>query len=60
MQPRNVLWLFYFKDDLKPYLSSFLEAEKAQSVFNGRWFGGNCIIGEIYDEEKFNAGDLFG
>ncbi|XP_065072045.1 poly(U)-binding-splicing factor PUF60-like [Rhopilema esculentum] len=36
------------------------EAEKAQSVFNGRWFGGNCIIGEIYDEEKFNAGDFFG
>jgi len=36
------------------------EAEKAQSVFNGRWFGGNCIIGEIYDEDKFNSGDLTG
>lgn len=36
------------------------EAEKAQSVFNGRWFGGNCITGEIYDEDKFTSGDLSG
>eukprot|EP00794_Sanderia_malayensis_P005472 gene5472-6156_t len=36
------------------------EAEKAQSVFNGRWFGGHCIVGEIYDHEKFKAGDLTG
>ena len=35
-----------------------LEAEETVKSLNGRWFGGNVIKAEIYDQVKFNSNDL--
>jgi hypothetical protein len=34
-----------------------VEAHKAMTAFNGRWFGGRQIKAEFYDEKKFLAED---
>ncbi|XP_065648745.1 poly(U)-binding-splicing factor PUF60 isoform X5 [Hydra vulgaris] len=40
--------------------SKHSEAESAQSALNGRWFGGNSIQADIYDEDKYKSQDYTG
>lgn len=44
--------------NLEGIFHEIAEVEKAVGNLNGRWFGGRTIKAEVYDEEKFESGDL--
>ncbi|KAM8882130.1 poly(U)-binding-splicing factor PUF60-like isoform 3-T3 [Synchiropus picturatus] len=38
--------------------SMAMEMNKAIQALNDRWFGGRKVVAEVYDQDRFNSGDL--